>query len=154
MKITIRDAQENDLKNIAQIYVYSWKKAFSKFLLPSTINKLNFEEKEIYLKSILDNNGNIFIAENIKNKEIGGYIIYEKIHNKSIEMIANGIVYFIPADINSGKELTTVCHIYFHLLFLCNILKIKMLLVLSPTNSIHRFKYLITYIRLNIPSLA
>ena len=57
MKITIRDAKQNDLKNIAQIYVYSWKKAFSKFLLPSTINKLNVEEKEVYLKSILDNNG-------------------------------------------------------------------------------------------------
>ena len=77
-----------------------------------------------------------------------------KINPRINEIIASGIVYFIPADINSGKELITVCHIYFHLLFLCNILKIKMLLVLSPTNSIHRFKYLITYIRLNIPSLA
>ena len=77
-----------------------------------------------------------------------------KINPRINEIIANGIVYFIPADINSGKELITVCHIYFHLLFLCNVLKIKMLLVLSPTNSIHRFKYLITYIRLNIPSLA
>src|SRR5699024_11677015 len=77
-----------------------------------------------------------------------------KINSRINEIIANGIVYFIPADINSGKELITVCHIYFHLLFLCNVLKIKMLLVLSPTNSIHRFKYLITYIRLNIPSLA
>ena len=111
MKITIRDAQENDLKNIAQIYVYSWKKAFSKFLLPSTINKLNFEEKEIYLKSILDNNGNIFVAENIKNKEIGGYIIYEKIHNKSIEIIS---FYISPVytKYNIGGQLLNHLKIY------------------------------------------
>ena len=111
MKVTIRDIQENDLKNISQIYVYSWKKAFSKFLLPSTINKLNVEEKEIYLKNILDNNGNIFIAENIKNKEIGGYIIYEKIYNKSIEIIS---FYISPVytKYNIGKQLLNHLKIY------------------------------------------
>ena len=52
MKIKIRDAKESDLENIATIYVASWKKAFSKFLLQSTINKLNVYEKEKYLKDI------------------------------------------------------------------------------------------------------
>lgn len=88
MKIKIRDAKESDLKNIANIYVSSWKKAFSKFLLKSTINKLNVYEKEKLLYDVLFDKGNIIIAENTKNSEICGYIVYKNLSKISVEIIS------------------------------------------------------------------
>ncbi|WP_317368259.1 GNAT family N-acetyltransferase [uncultured Tyzzerella sp.] len=88
MKIKIRDAKETDLKNIANIYVSSWKKAFSKFLLQATINKLNVNEKEKILCDILLEKGNILIAENTENNEICGYIVYKNVSKISIEIIS------------------------------------------------------------------
>lgn len=88
MKVKIRNANEMELENIANIYVSSWKKAFSKFLLKNTINKLNVLEKQQFLKDILLEKGDILIAENNKNKEICSYIVYENISKNSIEIIS------------------------------------------------------------------
>ena len=105
MKINIRNITENEINYIAKLYVSSIKKAFSKFLLKSTINKFNVEEKELYLKNIIENKtGDIFIAENIKNKEIIAYIIYNKVSFSNIEIIS---FYISTECINSsiGEQL-------------------------------------------------
>lgn len=111
MKIKIRDAKESDLESIANIYVSSWKKAFSKFLLQSTINKLNVYEKEKYLKDILLKEGNIIIAENIKKNEICGYIIYKNTSKISIEIVSFYIdaIYTIH---NVGDQLLSNLRLY------------------------------------------
>lgn len=108
MKINIKIATQNDIKNIATIYVSSLKKAFSNFLLSSTIDKFNIENKEVFLYNLLkEEKGNIFIAENIKNKEICGYIIYNKIYINSIEIIS----FYVSKDYikyNIGQQLLKI----------------------------------------------
>ncbi len=114
IKIKIRNAKEEDIANIANLYVYSWKKAFSKFLFQATINKLNVFEKENFFRQMIENNeGNILIAENLKNQEICGYIIYKNISKMSIEIIS---FYISPLYIqnNIGSELLN------HLILYCN----------------------------------
>lgn len=89
MKIKIKNAEEDDLKNIATLYVSSLKKAFSKFLLSSTIDKFNIEEKYNFLKNMLQTNtGSIFIAQDLKTKQICSYIIYKNLTQKNIEIIS------------------------------------------------------------------
>lgn len=89
MKVIIRNAKDLEIDNIAEIYVSSWRKAFSKFLLSSTINKINYEEKAKFFKELISKEeGNVFVAENKKTKEICGYIIYKKLNKNSIEIIS------------------------------------------------------------------
>ncbi len=121
MKINIKTATETDIKNIATIYVFSLKKAFSNFLLSSTIDKFSIEDKEIFLNNLLkEEKGNIFIAENIKNKEIAGYIIYKKIYINSIEIIS----FYVSKDYikyNIGQQLLKTLKIFCRDCYISNI---------------------------------
>lgn len=89
MCIKIKVANESHIDTISEIYVSSWKKAFKKFLLISTINKLDISEKQHIFKDLIkEKQGEIFIAQHTKSKEIVGYIILKKMFIYNGEIVS------------------------------------------------------------------
>lgn len=89
MKILIRNAKEEEIEKISELNILAWNKAFSKFLLKSTIMKFKLEDRINFFKErFYSDKSQISIALDRKNGEIIGFIAMDIINNTSVEVVS------------------------------------------------------------------
>ena len=104
MKFVLRNANVNDIDNLARVYVKSWHETYEDILPEDVTKNITFEEslkdwRKIFVDMVNDADRAVFVIEN-ETSEIVGYASCGASSNRALQVIGQGEIFdlFMRSD--------------------------------------------------------